>query len=287
MTDCPFSKKEHKQAIATMMFDHFKVKSFALMNTAVLSLFSTGTTTGLVADVGEGVTYTVPIFEGYALPHALYSMDVSGQDITNKLISEIQEQFPIVTPDLYHEIAKAKEKMCSVSLDYMEEMNMRDDPLNEEQRSYELPGDHIIEVNHQKRITATECIFEPRIVGVTHPELGDCSGGIARLAYHSIEKCDQDLKISLYNNVVLAGGTTLLKRFPERFDYVLKDLARGEAKTEIKTQSVLHRKNAAWVGGSMLASFNTFSLMTISQQDFGTDNNTDDKSAYILKKTIY
>jgi hypothetical protein len=53
-----------------------------------------------------------------------------------------------VTPDLYHEIAKAKEKMCSVSLDYHEEMNMRDDPLSEEQRSYELPGDHIIEVNH-------------------------------------------------------------------------------------------------------------------------------------------
>ena len=52
----------------------------------LLSLFSTGLTTGLVADVGEGVSYTVPIFEGYALPHALYSMEVSGQDITNKLI---------------------------------------------------------------------------------------------------------------------------------------------------------------------------------------------------------
>ena len=61
-----------------MMFDTFKVKSFALMNTAVLSLFSTGLTTGVVADVGEAVSYTVPIFEGYALPHALYSMEVSG-----------------------------------------------------------------------------------------------------------------------------------------------------------------------------------------------------------------
>ena len=78
MTDCPLSKKEHKQQLATLMFEHFKVKSFALMNTAVLSLFSTGLTTGLVAEVGEGVTYTVPIFEGYALPHALYNMEVSG-----------------------------------------------------------------------------------------------------------------------------------------------------------------------------------------------------------------
>ena len=139
-----------------------------------------------------------------------------------------------MTPDLFHEIRKAKEKMCQVSLDYHEEMNSRDDPLTMEQRSYELPGDQIIEINQHTRITSTECIFEPSIAKVSHPELKECSGGIARLAYHSIEKCDQDLKISLYNNVVLAGGTTLLKRFPERFDYELRNLARGEAKTDIK-----------------------------------------------------
>ena len=81
--------------------------------------------------------------------------------------------------------------MCHVSLEYYEEMNSRDDPLSMEQRSYELPGNQIIEVNHQKRITAAECIFEPyKILGVSHAELKECSGGVARLAYQSIEKCD-------------------------------------------------------------------------------------------------
>lgn len=110
----------------------------------------------------------------------------------------------------------------------------------------------------RKRVTAAECIFDPRIIGEKHPEFGDCEGGIANLALKSIEKCDSDLKISLYNNVVLAGGTTLMKNFYERFDNELKRLAQGEAKTEIIVTGALHRKNAAWVGGSMLGSFNTF-----------------------------
>ena len=90
LTDCPLSKRDHKMKIATIMFEKFKVKSLALQNTAALSLFSTGTTTGLVAECGEGVTYTVPVFEGYALPHAMHNIKVAGQDITQKLINELQ-----------------------------------------------------------------------------------------------------------------------------------------------------------------------------------------------------
>ena len=144
-------------------------------------------------------------------------------------------------------------------------MERRDDDLTQEERSYELPSGEIIEVHQRKRITAAECMFDPTIVDVAHPEFDSCPGGIAQLAYRSIEKCDSDLKINLYNNIVLAGGTTLMKHFPDRFDYELRNLAHSDAKTEIVITAALHRKNAAWVGGSMLASFNTFQLMTIKQ----------------------
>ena len=73
------------------MFEHFRFKAFALQNTAVLSLFSNGITTGLVAESGEGVTYSVPVFEGYALPHAMQTIDVAGQEVTRRLIQELQE----------------------------------------------------------------------------------------------------------------------------------------------------------------------------------------------------
>lgn len=70
MTDSPFNPKEKRQRMAQIMFEKFKVKSLAIMNTAALSMYSTGRVSGLIAESGEGHSYTVPIFEGYALPHA-------------------------------------------------------------------------------------------------------------------------------------------------------------------------------------------------------------------------
>jgi len=49
-----------------------------------------------------------------------------------------------------------------------------------------------------------------------------CDGGIAHLAVKSINKVDSDLKVNLYNNIVLAGGTTMMKNFYERFTMELR-----------------------------------------------------------------
>ena len=89
-------------------------------------------------------------------------------------------------------------------------------------------------------------------------------GGIAKLAYASIKQCDTDLKINLYNNIVLAGGSTLMNGFVQRFEDELRNFAREDAKTaDINICAVLHRKNAAWVGGSMISSFSTFKDMAV------------------------
>lgn len=54
--------------------------------------------------------------------------------------------------------------MCSVALNYEHAIHSRD-PLTEEQRSYELPGDKIITVGHKKRYNATEILFNPKLIG--------------------------------------------------------------------------------------------------------------------------
>lgn len=61
------------------------------MNGALLSLFSTGKTKGLLVEVGEGATYTIPIYEGFALHHAALGRNIAGQDVTNYLIKTLAE----------------------------------------------------------------------------------------------------------------------------------------------------------------------------------------------------
>merc|ERR1719337_762172 len=81
-----------RQWIMEVMFEKFKVKSLGIFNTAVLSLFSTGRTRGLVVETGEGLTQAVPVFEGYAIPHAIFKMEVAGYDITSKVMKMMESE---------------------------------------------------------------------------------------------------------------------------------------------------------------------------------------------------
>ena len=115
MTDSPFASKEDRTQMAQIMFDKLQVKSLVVMNTAALGMYSSGRVSGLIAEVGEGISYTVPVFQGYALPHAQIKLDLAGKDVTEKLIEQLTAEGIANCKEDHEHIRSLKEQMCSVS----------------------------------------------------------------------------------------------------------------------------------------------------------------------------
>lgn len=131
-------------------------------------------------------------------------------------------------------VKKIKEKYCSLS-EYPLDDKSADD-RKKYKTPYLLPDGSVIELSYE-RVRAPEIMFAPEKIGLEYPgrfvqfySSNSDDLGVHELLVNTIKKCDIDLRKTLYSEIVLAGGNTLIEKFPERFINETRKIAPKDVK---------------------------------------------------------
>ena len=258
ITESPRTSRENREKLTEILFETFNVKRLHIANSSMLGLFSYGKTSGLIVDSGFNITSTVPVYEGYPLSHASIRINIGGEDLSKNLLSMIQNNLDETYIDTKGRILAddIKEKLGYLLLN-------PDDGDDVKDVTYELPDGKKISLS-KELYKANEILFSPN--EENEKEKGLLS--IKSMVIDSINKCDNEIKNDIKENICLTGGTTLLKNFPEKLKNELSESSEG---ANFNLSAEQERLFSTWIGGSIVSSLDNFQFMWVNKKEY-TDN---------------
>lgn len=260
LTEASLNSRSNRDKTAEIFFETFRTPALYFAPPAVLSLYASGRTTGVVLDVGEGVMQCVPVYEGHALRHSVTRSDVAGRDVTRHMQLLLRRSGLNFTTTAEADFVKTlKEETCYVNPTASFESNAE----KESRTQYQLPDGQAITLSSE-RYQAPELLFNPSLIGSEEPGAADC-------LVNSILKSDLDLRSTLFSQIVLAGGSTLFPGFGDRMLYEVR--TKSPSHTRIRISAPPERIHSTYVGGSILASLATFKSMWVTKAEYEEHGN--------------
>ena len=256
VTETPFTPTNKKTSIARVLFETYYSPQIFFGTQAVLSLYATGRTDGLVFESGDGVTQVVPIYGGNKIVHASEKINLAGSEVSMNLKSQLQKLGIVVSHCNPHILFDSmKQELVEVSPKPIDPKKPEEEHL--EPASFELPDGTEIEVRIE-RFLAGEVLFDPLSAG--HEVKG-----VHEIIDRSLRKLDTDLRRNLYKNICLSGGNTMLNGFAERLATELSPFVNDN--TPMLNAPMTDRAQMAWQGASILSGLSNFSKMWISKKE--------------------
>ncbi len=260
LAEPPLNPAANRVKMTQYMFETFDVAGLYIAPGPVLSLYSVGEFTGLVVELGDAQTLTVPVADGNTLPEGILRSHAAGLALTVNLGRLLSEQGLQLTTSREGEILRdLKENACFVALDFDDAM-ARSKTGAAEGRSYKTSDGTIFHLG-DACFRCPEALFQPGLMGLE-------DSGLAEMVCHSILQCDASLHRDLFHNIVLAGGSSLFPGLPERLAQEVRKLAPPNLAAKVKVHAPPERKYAAWIGGSILAGTFTKPKQWISRDEY-------------------
>jgi centractin len=257
LTESPLNPSKNRAKMAEIFFEKFNVPALYIQAQSILSLYASGRTTGVVLDCGDGVSSTVPIFEGFAVLPAIQRIDIGGHTVTEQLKKLLRKRgYSFYSSSELEILRTVKEARCYISEDPAQEPQEGDKKTLD--AGYLLPDGTRLHLGNAS-YRAPELLFKPSLIGLEYPGVHDC-------VLKSVMACDLDIRGALLGFVLLSGGSTQFQGFGKRLCSELQNSCSPEV--NIKIYAPANRTTSAWTGGSILASLATFQRMYVSKQEY-------------------
>ena len=150
-------------------------------------------------------------------------------------------------------VRQIKESLCYVSYDYQRDLRLGRETTHL-MKSYTLPDGRTIKLGPE-RFMAPEALFSPELIDVE-------GGGIADVLFKCVQEMDIDNRMTMYEHIVLSGGSSMYPGLPSRLEkelrglylkHVLKGAEDGMRKLKLKIEDPPRRKHMVFLGAAVLA----------------------------------
>ncbi|CAG0918751.1 unnamed protein product, partial [Notodromas monacha] len=266
------------EGIQEMMFEEFQVSALTLRPGPDLSAWKSHLDCCVIIDCGFSFSHIIPYFMGERIENCVRRVDVGGKVLTNYL-TEIVSYRQLNVMDEGYVINQMKEDVSFVSLDFTKDMKACATKNNKIAREYVLPdflnikrgfmrecgiasensNEQVVHLMNE-RFSVPELLFSPGNVGLDQM-------GVAEATVEVIQKlCPENLRFSLFSNIILTGGCVKFRNFAKRLERDIRSMACDLY--DVKVTMTDDPITAHWSGGAAFVKSKEYAARKMTREDY-------------------